>query len=223
MTGYLGKVTNWGREIVGSQAQAEREAQWGEIPGEIVDFDAAKQTATIKPLYKPKHNGKVVDMPNLLEVPVRFPRVGGFMMTCRVKPGDKVTLRPQMRSSENYHDSGDGSASDSRSFSLADYEAFLDGGESLQSPIEDFNADEMELRSDDGKTLVQLGDDRMRCTFGKLRMVLKDNKFVQLKVKPSDDPKASEAADFHITIDVEAGQIVMSHAAVLGPDPNPDD
>ena len=140
MVGLLGKTTNLSRDVVGQQAQSEREAIWGEIEGEIRSFDAKAQTATIQPLYKPRHNGKVIDMPELLEVPVRFTRGGNGAITFPVKAGDRVTLRPKMRSSEKYHDENNGEASDARSFNLSDMEAYLDGGESLTDPIKNFDA-----------------------------------------------------------------------------------
>nr|QIG67154.1 baseplate assembly protein V [Rhizobium phage RHph_TM26] len=163
--GYRGKTTNSRREVVAVQAQAEREAQWGEMPGTIVSFDPATQTATIQPTYKPLHNGDPVDMPELLEVPVRFARVGGFVITSPVKAGDKVSLRPLMRSSENFHSGEDYSASnDTRSFSLSDMEAHLDGGEPLSDPIPGFNSSNMEIRSADGQFAIEMSED------GKFRM-----------------------------------------------------
>lgn len=148
MVGRQGKTTNWAQDANGSQILDERQAMWGEIPGEIVSFDGATQTATIKPLYRPKFNGKAVDMPNLLEVPVRFERAGGGGMTFPVAAGDKVTLRPQMRSSENYLADADGEASDARSFNLSDMEAHLAGGESLNDPILGFDNENAHMRWD---------------------------------------------------------------------------
>lgn len=164
MTGLLGKVTNRSRDIVGSRAQTEVGAIWGEIPGEVVSFDDKAQTITVQPLYKPQFGGEAVDMPQLFEVPMRFQRAGGFVITTPIKPGDKVTLRPQMRSSENYHGGEDYEASDARTFSLADYEAFLDGGEALTDPIPNFNSENMEIRSADGKFAIEMSED------GKFRM-----------------------------------------------------
>lgn len=159
MVGLLGKVTNQSRDVVGSRAQSEVSAIWGEMPGEVVSFDDKAQTITVQPLYKPKFDGESVDMPQLYEVPVRFQRVGGFVITTPIKPGDKVTLRPQMRSSENYHGGEDYEASDARTFSLADYEAFLDGGEALTDPIPNFNSENMEIRSADGKFAIEMSED----------------------------------------------------------------
>lgn len=146
--GRIGKTTNSPDDVVGQAIADERKAMWGEIPGEIVAFDSATQTATIKPLYRPKFNGKPIDMPDLLEVPVRMMRAGGGGVTFPVGAGDKVTLRPMMRSTENYLDGGDGTASDDRSFNLSDMEAHLAGGEALTDPIQGFDASNVHVRFD---------------------------------------------------------------------------
>ena len=158
--GALGKATNEPRESVAVQSRSEREAMFGEMPGKVVAFDSAKQTITVQPMYRPTHNGTPVDMPELLEVPVRFPRMGGFVVTTPVKSGDMVTLRPQMRSSEEFHTGGAyETPGDTRSMSLSDMEAFLDGGESLANPIENFNSDNLEIRSADGRFKIEMSED----------------------------------------------------------------
>lgn len=158
--GYRGKTTNQARENTAVQAAAERESMWGEITGTIVSFDPATQTASVQPDYKPRHNGEPVDMPQLDEVPVRFPRAGGFMITSPVKPGDKVTLRPQMRSSEEFHTGGDyAPVGDTRTFALSDMEAFLEGGEPLTDPIPSFNSSNLEIRSADGSFKIEMSED----------------------------------------------------------------
>lgn len=148
VSGYIGKTTNLQRDVMRTQTQAERLDQWGEINGEVKSFDPATQTATIQPLYKPRHNGQPIDMPELLEVPVRFARAGDGALTFPIGPGTKVVLRPSMRSNQNYHTENNGEASDARSFNLSDMEAHLDGGESLQDPIKGFDADNTHLRLD---------------------------------------------------------------------------
>lgn len=149
MVGLQGKTTNGAPDAIGSMVQDERNSIWGEIPGKIVSFDPATQTATIQPLYKPQFNGKAVDMPQLLEVPVRMARAGGGGMTFPVAEGDFVTLRPSMRSMENYLDGEEGEASDARSFNLSDMEAHISGGESLNNPIKNFDPDNVHMRFDE--------------------------------------------------------------------------
>lgn len=146
MTGYLGKTTNWNRDVTGSQAQAEREEMWGPIPGEIVSYDAATQTATVKPLYKPVHNGEPIDMPELYEVPIEFPRSGNSGMTFPVPAGTKVMLNPSMRSRELYDAENDGQPSDRRTFHLSDMRATIAGGDSLTDPLQNVDADNTHIR-----------------------------------------------------------------------------
>lgn len=159
MTGYLGKVGSTEADVMGTSGLNEVASIWGEMPGRIVSFDPATQTATVKALYKPRVNGVTLDIPELLEVPVRFPRVGGFVMTYPVKPGDKVNLRPQMRSTEAYEGDDGFESSDARMFHISDMQAFLDGGEPVGQPIQNFNSSNMEIRSADGQFAIEMSED----------------------------------------------------------------
>lgn len=158
--GTRGKATNAPREASSVQVQSERESMLGEMPGEVVSFDPVSQTISVKPLYRPQHSEGLLTMPTLQEIPVRFPRLGGFVITTPVNAGDKVTLRPQMRSTENYHSSGSHESNgDSRSFALSDMEAYIDGGEPLTDPIPQFNAQNLEIRSSDGGFKIEMSPD----------------------------------------------------------------
>ncbi|MBX4889764.1 Gp138 family membrane-puncturing spike protein [Rhizobium bangladeshense] len=148
MVGYLGKRTNQPRDITGQQAQSEREAMWGPVPGEIVSFDAATQTATVQPLYKPVHNGQAVDMPQLFEVPVDLPRTASAGMTFPIPAGTRVMLAPMMRSMDNYDTDDDGAPFDGRSFHLADMRATIVGGDSVSSPLANVDPANTHLRFD---------------------------------------------------------------------------
>ena len=48
--GRIGKTTNRFEDIIGAEVTAEREDTWGPMPGEVVNFDPATQTATVRPL-----------------------------------------------------------------------------------------------------------------------------------------------------------------------------
>jgi hypothetical protein len=160
MAGYLGGSTNWLDDTIERKIQDERESMAGEMHAKVVSFNPQTQTATLKPLFKPRFNGKVVELPDFPEVPVRFPRAGGGSITFKVREGDFVTMRPMMRSTQNYHAKEDGSASDARSFSFSDYEAFIDGGESLKNPIKNYDPENMHIRADDeGQYGVRLSAD----------------------------------------------------------------
>ncbi|MEL6785699.1 MAG: Gp138 family membrane-puncturing spike protein [Pseudomonadota bacterium] len=177
MSGYIGKYTNQDRDYVTNYARGVVENQWGEMTGEVVDVDYGAQTATVRPDYKRRLNGKPEQIPDLQEVPLRMPRAGGFVVTNPVKAGDKVTLRPQMRNSEAFHGGGDYEAPDARTSSLSDYEAFLDGGEPLSKPIPNFNTQNMEIRSEDGQFAIEMsegGKFRIRGAQGNVYQLIAD-------------------------------------------------
>ncbi|MCO6407370.1 Gp138 family membrane-puncturing spike protein [Hoeflea alexandrii] len=152
MTGYLGKQTNLPEDTVGSMAQAERDTIWGPIPGEIVSYDAAKGTATVRPLYKPKVVGQTLTMPDLFEVPVDQPRTGNAGLTMPIPAGTKVMLTPQMRALDEYEEGNEGTPYDARSFHVSNMRASLSGGDSLSDPLPNADADNTHLRfSPDGE------------------------------------------------------------------------
>jgi hypothetical protein len=62
------------------------------MPGEIVDFNAKNQTATVKPLIKEFVRGDWKSLPLLPDVPCFFPRAGGYCLTFPVKPGDECLI-----------------------------------------------------------------------------------------------------------------------------------
>lgn len=139
-TGYNGKTVTRKSEVTAQQATSEREAMWGEMPGEIISFDPATQKAIVQPLYKPKHNGATIILPPLEEVPIRFDRCIHGAMTYPLEPGDRVHLRPIFRNTEKFHTEDNFEANDSRSFSLSDMEGYLDGGEPVDvDPIPNFD------------------------------------------------------------------------------------
>lgn len=148
--GQLGKTIVSERETTSQQATQEIESQWGEIPAKIIEFFPETQTAKVQPLYMPDHNGENVEMIPIEEVPVRFDRCAAGGLTYPLLPNDVVLLRPQMRSTERYHTEGVHIANDRRSFSLSDMEAYIDGGESLTSPIENFDPLNLHLRFGQG-------------------------------------------------------------------------
>ncbi|NTS31258.1 hypothetical protein HQ945_08320 [Phyllobacterium sp. BT25] len=145
--GYVGKTTNLSREVIAQQAQAEREDQWGNMPGEIVDYDHTKGTATIRPLFKKrKADGSDLPMPDLMEVPIDFPRSGNSAITHPLPAGTKVNLRPQMRSMENYDVDNEGTFSDARSSNLSDMRASISGGDSLTDPLPNVDPGNVHIR-----------------------------------------------------------------------------
>lgn len=153
MTGYTGKTTNLPRDVVGQQAQSEREDQIGPMPGRVTAYYPERGTIDVQPLFKRKKwDGSPLEYPELKEVPVDFVRGGNSAITHPVPVGSRVMLTPMMRSGENYETEDDGAPSDSRSFNLSDMRASLAGGDSLSSPLPNVDPDNTHMRFDgDGK------------------------------------------------------------------------
>lgn len=150
--GYIGKTNTLLEDLIDTRIRNEREDQWGPMDGEIVAFDPAKQTATVRPFYKKNLAGVPTQVADLQEVPIEFPRAGNGAITHPVKVGDRVRLTPKMRDSSSYDvDGGAYDAASERSFNLSDMTGTVVGGDSLSSPIQNFDAANTHIRfSEDG-------------------------------------------------------------------------
>lgn len=67
------------------------------IPGIIKSFDSETQTVTVQPALMEKIkdvDGKIIDvqLPELLDVPIVFPRSGGFSLTMPINVGDECLV-----------------------------------------------------------------------------------------------------------------------------------
>lgn len=77
------------------------------LPGRVVDYDPATQTATIQPLLKNKlPDGTEETLPPLIKVPVVFPRAGGASITYPLSKGDGVMLNFSQRSLDEWKGNG---------------------------------------------------------------------------------------------------------------------
>lgn len=62
------------------------------MPGVVVDYDLATQTATVQPSLRRKLGGQVMNLPKLTHVPVVFPATATTWLRLPVGPGDPVQL-----------------------------------------------------------------------------------------------------------------------------------
>lgn len=82
------------------------------LPGKIVEYDSAKQMATVQPLLKRGYLDetearKVERRPAITGVPVVFPGTGAFSITWKISAGDKVALFFSMNSLDLWLQRGD--------------------------------------------------------------------------------------------------------------------
>lgn len=131
------------------------------MPGIVVSFDADAVTAVIQPAikgYEPDANGNQISisMPQLVDVPVAFPRGGGVTLTFPVKPGDECELIFNDRCIDFWwQNGGEQEPVHPRQHHIGDAVALL-APMSQAKKISGISTDAAQLRSDDGSTYFEL-------------------------------------------------------------------
>jgi len=134
------------------------------LPGRVETYDADKQEADIKPLVRrlitdSDGNDIVESIPVIPDVPIVFPRGGGYHLTFPIKSGDHVLLVFNESSIDNFM-GGSGaevSPDNFNRFDLSDpvaYAGFYPEAKSLS----DSDPDDMTLGKDDG-VVIHIKDD----------------------------------------------------------------
>lgn len=143
-------------EAIGDATQSEREDIWTNLPGKVVSVSADGRTATIKPLYRPRFNGEPVDMPELVEVPINWPRGGRMVMRFPLKEGDQGMISVMSRNMDDwYAKDGEQPAATQRMHDLSDA-TFSPGLSSSQAPVGPYDPDNFELSSADGQYRISM-------------------------------------------------------------------
>lgn len=134
------------------------------MPGIIESFDAGTQLASVQPairrIFVSRDGDKETlvpsDLPILINVPVIFPRGGGFSLTFPVVKGDECLLTFCERSIDNWHETGEVKKPGARRFhSLSDATAFV-GLSSLPNKVPNYDPTNVELKKDDGTVSIKL-------------------------------------------------------------------
>lgn len=131
------------------------------MPGRVVSFDPVMQTAVVEAMvHQVLSDGGAAALPPLLDVPVAFPRAGGFVITFPVKPGDEGLVSLSDRCIDGWWQSGKaGPPLTYRMHDLSDA-FFAPGICSLPNVVPDFKMDALVVRSLAGDAYVKLGEDR---------------------------------------------------------------
>ncbi len=136
-------------------------------PGIIESFNPSTQLATVQPairrIFVTRDGDTEIltpsDLPLLINVPVIYPRGGGFSITFPVKKGDECLLVFCERSIDNWHETGKVSKPAARRFhSLSDAVAYV-GLSSLPNKIESYDSENLEIRKDDGSANIKINSD----------------------------------------------------------------
>ena len=137
------------------------------MPGIVQSFDAEKQTASVQPAIRRvfitrEGTDEILapaDLPILINVPVQFPRGGGFSLTFPVKKGDECLLVFAERSIDSWHKFGGVRDPSARRFhSLSDATAFV-GISSLPNKVPNYDSNNTQLKKDDGTAVISVNND----------------------------------------------------------------
>lgn len=137
------------------------------MPGIIVSFDASTQLASVQPaikrIFKTNDGEKELmtptELPLLINVPVQFPRGGGFSLTFPVKPGDECLLVFCERSIDYWHKFGGVQEPGARRFHhLSDATAFV-GLSSLVNKVPAYDPINTVIKKDDESVFIKWNAD----------------------------------------------------------------
>jgi len=134
------------------------------MPGEIVRFDPSRQTATVRPLITENvqiddEPVEAVNLPLLQDVPVKFPRAGGFCITFPVKGGDECLIVFCDMCIDGWWQSGGvQNQMETRRHDLSDATALL-GISSIPNAIKDFSTTSAMFRNESKSTYIEIRDD----------------------------------------------------------------
>lgn len=137
------------------------------LPGIVNTFDPETQLASIQPAIKRIFKTDTSDetiliplaLPVLINVPVIYPRGGGYTITFPVNSGDECLIIFCERSIDTWHQFGTVQKPTSRRFhSLSDAVAIV-GLSSVPNKIPNYNTDSLELKSENGNAKITLHSD----------------------------------------------------------------
>lgn len=131
------------------------------MPGIIQSFDPQKQTASVQPALTEKikignEEPHTENLPLLSDVPVQFPRAGGYCITLPVKAGDECLLIFGDMCIDGWWQSGGiQDQVERRRHDLSDAMALV-GITSVPRVVPGYSPDTIQIRSDDGGTYIEI-------------------------------------------------------------------
>ena len=156
----IGERLNDGEECTRRAIENKLDNLRVSMPGEIVDFNAENQTATVKPLVKEYVRGKWVSLPMLLDVPCFFPRAGGYCLTFSVKTGDEcLVIFGDMCIDAWWQSGGEQTQLETRRHDLSDAMCLL-GITSVPRAVKGYSTNSMMLRNEDADVYFEITDDK---------------------------------------------------------------
>lgn len=137
---------------------------WTAAPGIVQAVDLAAQTCSVQPSVQGQvadaaGNVRTVNLPLLVDVPIVFPRAGGFALTMPLKTGDEVLVVFGARCIDAWWQSGGVQpAAEARMHDLSDGFA-IPGPTSQPRKLANVSTTAAQLRTEAGDAFIELGAD----------------------------------------------------------------
>jgi len=139
------------------------------MPGIVQSFDPVEQTVTVQPAVKERimdqfGNITTVNLPLLLDVPIVFPRAGGFALTMPIKQGDEcLVIFADMCIDTWFSQGGVQVQAEKRRHDLSDGFAIL-GAWSQPRRVTNYSTTSAQLKSETGTSLIDIKDNEINIT-----------------------------------------------------------
>lgn len=141
--------------------ESHQSHMWTSIPGIVAGVDLSAQTLSVQPSIQgsvtaPDGSVQVVNLPLLVDVPVVWPRAGGFALTFPIKAGDEVLVVFASRCIDAWWQSGGvGAQAEARMHDLSDGFAIL-APTSQPKKFSGVSSSNVQLRDESGTTYVEI-------------------------------------------------------------------
>lgn len=147
------------------------------MPGIVESFDPVKQTVVVRPAIREKLNlnGKITweEIPLIPDVPVYFPRAGGYVMTMPIQEGDECLLLFADSCIDAWYQCGGvQNQIERRRHDLSDACALV-GVWSQPRIVSGYSTDSAQLRNESGSAYVEIKGDNINMAGNKLTMTFK--------------------------------------------------
>lgn len=143
-------------------AMESQQAQiWTALPGVVAAVNLAAQTLSVQPTVQgsvasPNGAKQLVNLPLLVDVPIVWPRAGGFALTFPIAAGDEVLVVFASRCIDSWWQSGGiGAPAEARMHDLSDGFAIL-APTSQPKKLTGVSSTNVQLRDESGTTYVEI-------------------------------------------------------------------
>ncbi len=145
------------------------------IPGIVVSVNSQNQTALIQPALKESINGESIQLPQLLDVPIQFPRAGGYCLTLPVKAGDECLVVFADMCIDGWWQSGGIQAqAEKRRHDLSDAIAVM-GITSVPKAVSNYSGNTLQIRNENGEAYLEISDNTITIKADNLIFDIKNN------------------------------------------------